>query len=87
LPTKVTVGKWRTRFIEGCISGLYDDVRPGPESTIDHERLAQLIKTTPHTKPGDGSTHSSVRTMTAETGFSKISVQRYLHLFGLQADR
>jgi len=27
--TKATVGKWRTRFIERRIAGLYDDVRPG----------------------------------------------------------
>ena len=27
--TKATVGKWRTRFIEQRIAGLYDDVRPG----------------------------------------------------------
>jgi putative transposase len=27
--TKATVGKWRARFIERRIPGLYDDVRPG----------------------------------------------------------
>lgn len=27
--TKATVGKWRSRFIEQRIPGLYDDVRPG----------------------------------------------------------
>ena len=27
--TKATVGKWRARFIERRISGLYDDLRPG----------------------------------------------------------
>ena len=27
--TKATVGKWRTRFIERRICGLYGDVRPG----------------------------------------------------------
>ena len=38
-----TVGKWRMRFIERRIAGLYDDVRPGAPRTIDDERLAQLI--------------------------------------------
>lgn len=52
--SKATVGKWRTRFIERRIAGLYDDVRPGKPRTIDDERVAQLIKTTLHTmnRPG-----------------------------------
>jgi putative transposase len=73
--TKATVGKWRARFIERRVPGLYDDVRPGKPRTIDDERVAQLIKTTLHTKPVNGSTHWSVRTVAAETGISKTSVQ------------
>ena len=46
--TKATVGKWRTRFIERRIPGLYDDVRSGKPRTIDDERVAPLIKTTLH---------------------------------------
>jgi putative transposase len=66
-----TVGKWRARFIERRIAGLYD------------ERVAQLIKTTLHTKPANGSTYWSVRTVAAETEISKSSVARYFQLFGL----
>jgi putative transposase len=85
--TKATVGKWRKRFIERRIAGLYDDVRPGAPRTIDDEQVAQLIKTTLHTKPVSGSTHWSVRSVAAETGISKTSVQRYFQLFGLQPHR
>ena len=85
--TNQTVGKWRKRFIERRIAGLYDDVRPGPARTIDDERVAHLIKTTLHTKPANGSTHWSVRTVAAETGISKSSVARYFQLFGLQPHR
>jgi len=85
--TNATVGKWRSRFIERRLAGLYDDVRPGAPRTIDDERVAQLIKTTLHTKPADGSTHWSVRGVAAETGISKSSVQRYFALFGLQPHR
>lgn len=84
---KSTVGKWRSSFIERRIAGLYDDVRPGPPRSIDDERVAQLIKTTLHTKPGDGATHWSVRSVATETGISKSSVQRYFQLFGLQPHR
>lgn len=41
--TRATVGKWRIRFVEHRINGLYDEVRPGKPRTIDDERLAQLI--------------------------------------------
>lgn len=84
---KATVGKWRANFIEHRIAGLYDDVRPGPPRSIDDERVAHLINTTLHTKPADGATHWSVRSVAAETGISKSSVQRYFQLFGLQPHR
>jgi putative transposase len=85
--TKATVGKWRTRFIDRRIAGLYDDVRPGKPRSIDDEQVANLIRTTLHTKPADGSTHWSVRAVAAETGISKSSVARYFQLFGLQPHR
>jgi putative transposase len=59
-------------------------VRPGKPRTIDDERVAQLIKTTLHTKPANGSTHWSVRTLANETGISKSIVARSFQLFGLQ---
>ena len=71
--TKQTVGKWRTCFIERRIAGLYDDVRPGPARTINDARVAHLIKTTRHTKPANGSTHWSMRTVAAETGISDLA--------------
>ncbi|HUL66206.1 MAG TPA: helix-turn-helix domain-containing protein, partial [Burkholderiaceae bacterium] len=37
--TKATVGKWRRRFIEHRITGLYDELRPGKPRTIDDERV------------------------------------------------
>ena len=51
------------------------------------ERVVNLIKTTLHTKPANGSTHWRVRGVAAETGISKTSVQRYFQLFGLQPHR
>ena len=49
--THATVGKWRRRFIERRITGLYDELRPGKPRTIDDERVAELIQTTLHSKP------------------------------------
>lgn len=80
-------GQWRLRFLDLRINGLYDEVRPGKPRTIDDERLAQLIHKTLHTKPADGSTHWSVRTIAAETAISPTSVHRYFKLLGLQPHR
>lgn len=85
--TNATVGKWRRRFIERRLAGLYDDVRPGKPRTIDDDSVAQLIRTTLHTKPADGAAHWSVRSVAAETRISKSTVQRYFQRFGLQPQR
>ena len=85
--TKATVGKWRKRFVERRTAGLYADVHPGGPHTIDYERVEQLIKTSLHIRPANGSTHWSAHTVAAETGISKTSVQRYFQLFGLQPHR
>src|SRR5580700_2946578 len=37
--TKATVGKWRQRFVERRLSGLYDELRPGRPRSIEDDRL------------------------------------------------
>ena len=84
---RATVMKWRNRYARDRIAGLYDELRPGRPRTVNDERVAELITTTLHTKPADGSTHWSVRTLAAETGISKTSVARYLQAFQLKPHR
>jgi putative transposase len=84
---KATVGKWRRRFIDRRLSGLYDELRPGKPRSIDDEQVAALLRKTLHTKPGNGGTHWSVRTIAGETGISSTTVHRYFKLFGLQPHR
>lgn len=85
--TRHTAGKWRRRFLEGRVGGLYDELRPGKPRSIDDERIAELINKTLHTKPANGATHWSVRSIAGETGISSTSVHRYYKLFGLQPHR
>jgi putative transposase len=82
--TPVTVGKWRRRFVQHRMPGLYDELRPGRPRTIDEERVAKLIRKTLRKKPKDGATHWSVRSAAAESGISKTSVHRYFELFGIK---
>jgi len=84
--TRETVGKWRKRFVEQGIEGLYDELRPGRPRSIEDERLAELIRKTLETKPA-GSTHWSCRTMAEAIGVSKSTVQRVWNSFGLQPHR
>jgi putative transposase len=82
-----TVRKWRDRWAAQGLQGLYDEVRPGRPRTIDDERVAELIATTLHSKPADGSTHWSTRTLAEASGISKTTVHRYLQAFRLQPHR
>lgn len=82
-----TVSKWRERFRSQRLSGLYDELRPGRPRTVEDEQVAELIATTLHSRPADGSTHWSVRTLAAHTRISKTTVHRYLKAFRLQPHR
>lgn len=81
-----TVGKWRRRFCEQGLMGLYDELRPGGPRSIEDEKVSSLIYTTLKKKP-KGATHWTCRSMAAETKLSKSTVQRVWKAFGLQPHR
>jgi len=81
-----TVGLWRRRFLDRGLEGLHDELRPGRPRSISDEEVAELINTTVQTKPKSG-THWSCRTLAAQTGVSKSTVQRVWHAFGLKPHR
>src|SRR3990172_4092853 len=49
--TNQTVGKWRRRFIEGRLDGLYDEPRVGGPRTISDEQVEAVIVKTLETTP------------------------------------
>jgi len=81
-----TVGKWRRRFLEGDVTGLHDELRPGRPRPISDERVAQLVRKTLETKPKEG-THWSIRQIARQTRLSKSTVHRVWQAFGLQPHR
>jgi len=81
-----TVGHWRRRFHAHGLAGLSDAPRSGHPHTYDDERVAALLQTVLASRPRAG-THWSIRTVAAETGISKSTVQRYFALFGVQPHR
>ena len=85
-PNRLDVGKWRRRFSENGIAGLYDQIKPGRPRDISDEKIAELLNRTLHRKP-KGSTHWSTRRLAKEIGVSKSTVQRVWSTFGVQPHR
>jgi transposase len=81
-----SVGHWRRRFHAHGLAGLSDAPRSGRPRTHDEERVAALLRTVLRSQPKAG-TQWSVRTVAAQTGISKSTVQRYFALFGVQPHR
>jgi transposase len=84
--SKVTVGKWRTRFATRRLDGLLDEDRPGTPRKITDDMVEAAVVKTLETTP-KGATHWSTRQLAKAVGISKSSVQRIWHTFGLKPHR
>jgi putative transposase len=84
--TNATVGKWRRRFIQQRVSGLYDELRPGRPRSIKDDQVAALLNRTLSRKPTAG-THWSVRQAARVSGISKSTVHRVFQTFAVQPHR
>lgn len=81
--TNQTVGKWRKRFIESRLDGLYDEPRVGGPRKITDEQVEAVVVETLETKP-DGHTHWSTRKMARKAGMSHAMIGRIWRTFGLK---
>ena len=81
-----TVGRWRRRFDEHRMQGLYDSPRSGAPRSISDEKINEVITLTLESKP-DHATHWSTRKMAKKCGLSHDSVQRIWKAFGLRPHR
>lgn len=84
--SNATVGKWRRRFVEHRLAGLYDELRPGRPRSVEDEQIASLLNRTLSSRPQTG-THWSVREAARESGISKSTVHRLFQAFALQPHR
>jgi putative transposase len=84
--TKATVGKWRQRFVQYRLAGLYDEIRPGRPRSIEDEKIAALLKRILSRKPAGG-THWTIRDAARASGISKSTVHRVFQAFALQPHR
>ena len=77
------MGKWRARFVEDRLDGLFDEPRPGPARTITDRQVEEVIVKTLEEKPVDA-THWSSRSMAKATGMSQSAIVRIWRAFELQ---
>lgn len=81
--TDQTVGKWRRRFVEHRLEGLYDEPRVGAPRKFSDDDVEAVIVKTLETTP-KGRTHWSTRKMAAKAGMSHTMVGHIWRTFGLQ---
>jgi len=80
---QATVGKWRRRFVEKRLDGLFDEPRPGATRTVTDDKVEAVIVKTLEEKPADA-THWSTRSMAEAMGMSQTSISLIWRAFGLQ---
>lgn len=79
-----SVSKWRSRFLTDRLEGLEDDPRPGRPRTVTDDQVNALIEKTLQSKPANGDTHWSTRSMARASGLNQTAVSRIWRAFGLK---
>ena len=80
------VGKWRSRFLEARLEGLYDEPRPGAPRKVSDAQVEKVVIQTLESTPR-GQTHWSTRGLAKASGLSRMTISRIWHAFGLQPHR
>lgn len=81
-----TAGKWRRRYAEFRLAGLYDEPRPGAPREIGDDEIAETIRLTLESLP-KGATHWSLRSMAKAVGHAPSTIHRIWKAFSLQPHR
>src|SRR2546428_478955 len=84
--TRLTVGRWRQRFVTKRLDGLLDEPRPGAPRTVTDAAVERVVRLTLETTPRAG-THWSTRAMARRCGLSQTAVSRIWRAFALQPYR
>lgn len=84
--SRLTVGRWRRRFLADRLAGLLDEPRPGAPRRITDTMIERVLTETLETTPRDA-THWSTRSMAKTSGLSQSSVSRIWRAFALQPHR
>lgn len=80
--TKQTVGKWRARFRDSRLQGLYDEPRPGAPRRIRDEQVARVIRLT--SEPAPNGSPWTTRSMAQAVGLTQTAISRIWRLHGVR---
>jgi len=83
---RVTVGKWRARFVEHRLDGLTDEQRTGRPATITIDQVEDVVVATLESTPPNA-THWSRAKMAQRTGLSKTTIGEIWKKFELKPHR
>jgi transposase len=84
--SRLTVGKWRSRFLARRLDGLFDEPRPGAPRKITDAQVEKVVTRALETTPKNA-THWSTRSLAKATGMSQSAVSRIFRAFALQPHR
>jgi len=84
--TRLTVGKWRSRFLAARLDGLLDRPRSGTPRRVSDADVERVLARTLETMPR-GATHWSTRSMAEASGLSRSTINRIWRAFSLQPHR
>jgi transposase len=84
--SRLTVGKWRRRFLEKRLNGLLDEARPGAPRKITDAKVEQIVVATLESTP-QGATHWSTRQMARQMGVGRTRVSEIWQAFRLKPHR
>ncbi len=80
------VGKWRSRFLQTRLEGLYDKPRPGAPRKVGDEQVEKVVIQTLKSTPR-GQTHWSTRGLAQASGLNRMTICRIWRAFGFEPHR
>ncbi len=85
--TRVTVRKWRDRYVQSGMDGLRDDPRSGQPRKMSEQMVKQIVQATQKEKPPAGRTHWSRETMAKRFKTNPSAIGDIWRTYNLQPHR